>query len=213
MALTKYNGPNVIIGDLENQPNDSGEHPLSPQALKDKFDEFGTTFKEYFNNTFVPEVEAALDSAAAGIGMTQKLNGSAITDGTVTLSKLSDSAGFEAVDTSVVRDGAVSKPKLSIGVQATLDAVDGKTTHIATSAELLSDGWTDNEQTVTVQGVTAYNIVIATGSVDADDVSHNAWSNCDIHAVAQGSNSLTFRCRTVPSSDVSVNILILNQGG
>jgi len=208
MALTRFNGTDSIIRELDNQPNDNGNPPLSPTGLKTKFDEFGMTFKEYFNSTHVPEVEAALDSAAAGIGVTQKLNGSAITDGTVTLSKLSNSIGFEAVDTSVVRDGAITMDKLASAVQTILNSVAGKTTHIATTATLASDGWSNNQQTVTVQGVTSSNVVIATAGVD--DTSHSTWSNNDIRVISQATNSLTFKCRTAPSSAVNVNILILN---
>ena len=205
MALTRFTGDADVISQLSNQPNDNDG--LSAAQLKAKFDQFGSVFKNYLNNILLPEVESAINAAATGIG-TSGFSGAIITDGTIMAEKLSASSGIEAVKTEVVRDGAITKPKLNAAVQAVLDAVPLKTTHETKSATLAAASWSDNVQTVTVQGVTASNVIIATAGTD--DTSHAAWSNCDIRATAQGSNSLTFKCRTVPSTDVFVNILILN---
>ena len=205
MALTQFSGAADVISQLSDQPNDNDG--LSAAQLKACFDAFGASFKTYFNITHLAEVEAAISAAESGIGPSG-ISGSVITDGTISADKLRSTAGSEAVRTNVIRAGAVTKAKLEQDVQDTLDSVAGKTTHLARSATLAANGWADNAQTVTVQGVTSSNVVIATAGVD--DTSHTAWSNCDIRATAQGTNSLTFKCRTVPTSAVNVNILILN---
>ena len=205
MALTKFTGDADVISQLSNQPNDNDG--LSAAQLKAKFDQFGSTFKTYINTILIPELESAINAAAGGISPSG-FSGSLILDGTISASKLSNTSGSEAVRTNVIRDKNVTKAKLEQSVQDTLDAVAGKTEHLSKTATLTSVGWSDNTQTVTVSGVTATNDIIAVGA--ADDTSHNAWSNCDIRAISQASNSLTFKCRTVPSSDVTANILILN---
>lgn len=209
MALTRFSGDADVISQLSNQPNDNDG--LSAAQLKARFDQYGTDFKEYFNNVFIPEVESAINAAAAGITPTG-LSGAVIIDGTIAAEKLlSSPRGAEAVSTNVIRDGAVTKPKLATAVQNVLDEVPNKTVHSVVSAVLASDSWEDNTQTVTATGVGAANSVIVTAGID--DASHEAWSNCDIRAIAQDVNTLTFKARTVPSSDVNVNILILDQGG
>lgn len=205
MALTKFTGAADVISQLSDQPNDNDG--LSAQQLKAKFDQYGEAFKSYFNDTFIPEVEAAISAAASGIPLSG-LPGSVLTDGSVMAEKLSSTSGYEAVITSVVRNNAISKAKLSSEVQGILDAVADKTTHTSISVTLAANGWSDNQQTVTATGVKSNNEVIATAGVD--DTSHNAWSDCDIRAVSQSTNSLTFKCRAVPTSAVTVNVLILN---
>lgn len=205
MALTRFTGSSNVISQLSNQPNDN--EGLSAAQLKAKFDQYGETFKDFFNNTFLPEVESAISAAAAGI-TPSGFSGAIIIDGTIMTEKLSSTSGIQAVSTQTIRDAAVTKQKLSSEVQAILDDVSGKTVHSTVSVVLSADGWgEDNTQTATATGVTTNNTVIATAGVD--DTSHEAWSNCDIRAIAQGTNTLTFKARTVPTSNVNVNILIL----
>ena len=206
MSLTKFSGAADVISQLSDQPNDNDG--LSAAQLKACFDAFGAAFKTYFNDTHIPEAEAAISAAASGIGPSG-ISGTVILDDSIAASKLRSTEGSEAVRTNVIRDKNVTKAKLEQNVQDTLDAVAGKTEHLTKSATLASNSWgADNTQTVTVQDVTSSNTIIATAGVD--DTSHAAWSNCDIRATAQGTNTLTFKCRTVPSTDVNVNILILN---
>ena len=205
MALTRFTGDADVISQLSNQPNDNDG--LSASQLKAKFDQFGSVFKNYLNNTLIPELESAINAAAGGISPSG-FSGSLLLDGTISASKLSNTSGSEAVRTDVVRNGAITEPKLSSALQTLLGTIGDKTTHAATTALLSSSSWVSNQQTVTVQGVTSSNDIIATGA--EDDASHSAWSNCDIRVIAQGTNSLTFKCRTVPADNVTANILILN---
>ena len=205
MALTRFSGDADVISQLSDQPNDNDG--LSATQLKAKFDQFGATFKQYLNETLIPELESAINAAATGIG-TSGFSGAIITDGTIMSEKLSSTNGVEAVRTAVVRDAAITKPKLALDVQSTLDSVASKTTHKDVSVTLLAASWSDNQQTVTVSGVKTNNVV----RIDPaeDDTSYEAWVNCQIRSISQSTNSLTFKCRSAPSSDVTVNVLILD---
>lgn len=71
-----------------------------------------------------------------------------------------------------------------------------------TDWELVSDVIT---ATVSVTGVTTTNSVLVSPAPSSASVYATAGVMCS----AQGTNSLTFTCDTVPSADISVNILIL----
>ena len=205
MALSRYTGNTNYISQLSDQPNDNDG--LDPAELKAKFDQFGTEFKTYFNETLLPELETAINAAASGIP-TGGADASILLDGTITTSKLSSTEDEEAVDTEVIRDEAVTLEKLDSDVQAAVTAVAGKASFTAITVTLDKDDWSNSIQTVTATGVTAENTVIATAA--PDDTSFSVWSNSGIYAAVQALNSLTFKCRSVPTSDVTVNILILN---
>lgn len=205
MALSRYTGNTNYISQLSDQPNDNDG--LDPAELKAKFDQFGTEFKLYFNETLLPEIETAINAAASGIP-TGGADASILLDGTITNSKLKNTSGSEAVNTNVIRDGAVTGDKLEASVKAAVEAVGSKASFTTITVVLDKDDWSNSIQTVTATGVTAENTVIATAA--PDDTSFSAWSNSGIYAAVQALNSLTFKCRSTPSSDVTVNILILN---
>lgn len=205
MALSRYTGNTNYISQLSDQPNDNDG--LDPAELKAKFDQYGTEFTEYFNETLLPEIETAINAAASGIP-TGGADASILLDGTITNSKLKSTSGSEAVNTNVIRDGAVTEDKLEAGVKAAVEAVAGKASFTTITVTLDAEDWSNSIQTVTATGVTAENTVIATAA--PDDTSFSAWSNSGIYAAVQALNSLTFKCRSVPASDVTVNILILN---
>ena len=75
-----------------------------------------------------------------------------------------------------------------------------------TSVTLATSSWSNKTQTVTASGVTANNNII----ISPAPASMNNYSDALIKCTGQGSNSLTFTCETVPSSAITVNILILN---
>lgn len=205
VTLTPFSGDVEIIRPLDNQPNDNGNPPLTADQLKAKFDQFGDTFKSYFNNTFIPQVQAAIEAAAMGVGPSG-VDGAYITDGTVTAEKLKQASGSEAVITATVRDGAITKEKCASAVQTILDSVSDKQAEHKTATTTLASGSTSWTQTVT--GVRSTNTVIAVAGTD--ETSYNAWVNCGIRATSQGYDTLTFKARSAPSSNVNVNILILD---
>lgn len=76
------------------------------------------------------------------------------------------------------------------------------------TATLSASGWSNNSQTVTVSGVVedvnAQSIVIAM----ADKNSSLAWAENGLWCDAQGTNSLTFTCDSVPAGDINLRIEI-----
>lgn len=73
------------------------------------------------------------------------------------------------------------------------------------TASLAVADWSSNTQTVNVTGVTASNNVI----VAPDPASQADYSAAGILCTAQGAGTLTFTCTTVPSSAITVNVLII----
>jgi hypothetical protein len=78
--------------------------------------------------------------------------------------------------------------------------------HSGITASLTVAGWSSNTQTVTVPWVTASNYVI----VSPAPASITDYTDAKIYCSAQWSNSLTFTCDSVPSSAITVNVVILN---
>lgn len=80
---------------------------------------------------------------------------------------------------------------------------------IKTSTTSLSaGGWSNNTQTVNVEGVPAdvdNNAVIPTPAPE----SHVAYTESNVRCSAQADGKLTFTCDQVPSVDLTVNVLIL----
>lgn len=75
----------------------------------------------------------------------------------------------------------------------------------STMPELTVAGWSSNTQTVSVTGVTASNIVI----VSPAPASAADYAAAGIVCTAQGTDSLTFSCTTVPSNAITVNVIIM----
>ena len=66
-------------------------------------------------------------------------------------------------------------------------------------------GWSGNSQTVNVEGVTAGNNVL----VAAAPASRSVWNDAEVYCSGQGGGTLTFACSSVPSADVTANVVIL----
>lgn len=73
-------------------------------------------------------------------------------------------------------------------------------------ASLTVANWSNKEQTVNVMWVTASNVII----VSPDPANINDYASNSVYCSAQGSGTLTFKCNTVPSVDINVNILTIN---
>ena len=82
----------------------------------------------------------------------------------------------------------------------------GNTSHETTTATLTTAWWSSKSQTVSVTGVTASNTVI----VSPDPANINDYALNSVYCSAQGSGTLTFSCNTVPSSAITVNVLIFD---
>nr|DAE28566.1 MAG TPA: hypothetical protein [virus sp. ctQSn51] len=107
---------------------------------------------------------------------------------------------------SLAFKSTVAKSDLASDVQAELAA--GKT--IMRVAALPVSGWnaSTKQQTVTVPGVladkTKQEIHFTSGDLSYD----NAWDDCEVKGVGQGTDSITFQCKTVPTADISVYVTI-----
>lgn len=87
---------------------------------------------------------------------------------------------------------------------ATKKYVDDK--HSTIQVTLSSSNWSSKTQTVTATWVTASNTVI----VSPDPTNFDEYSSNVVYCYSQASNSLTFKCTTTPSSNITVNVVILN---
>lgn len=93
--------------------------------------------------------------------------------------------------------------KIQLPDNSIYDIRDG--TVVQTTGTLASANWSSDSQTITVNGVTASNLVI----VSPAPASVEAYGNARIYCSAQSANSLTFACPgTAPSTDLTVNIVI-----
>ena len=73
------------------------------------------------------------------------------------------------------------------------------------SVVLSAENWANNSQSVNVAGVDGTNTVFITAVQSSKD----EYRNCQVQCVTQASNSLTFSCVTVPSSDIIINVTAL----
>lgn len=102
-----------------------------------------------------------------------------------------------------VRTGELSASVTTIVQnELTTRKVPGKTKITVT---LNASSWSSNQQSVTASGVTADNDVI----ISPASGSHDAYGEAGVRCTGQTNNSLTFTCTEKPSSNLSVNVLIL----
>ena len=75
---------------------------------------------------------------------------------------------------------------------------------VATTATIATSAWSNLSATVNISGVTASNNVI----VSPDPTSREVALKAQMYCSAQGSGTLTFTCKTVPTANVVVNVLM-----
>ena len=73
-------------------------------------------------------------------------------------------------------------------------------------ASLTVANWSSKTQTVNVMWVTTTNVII----VSPDPANINDYASNSVYCSAQGNGTLTFKCNTIPSVDINVNILTIN---
>lgn len=98
------------------------------------------------------------------------------------------------IPTAKITNGAITKEKLASGA-----------TYTALTVSLPATGWSNNTRTVNVSGVTISNLVL----VSPAPASFTAYGENGIYCSAQGSGTLTFTCTSVPSSALTINVVIL----
>ena len=87
------------------------------------------------------------------------------------------------------------------------EALNGKASVSSATASLTVAGWdaAAKTQTVTVSEVTADRIV----QVSPAPVSIEAYIKAEIYCTAQGAGTLTFTCKTVPTEDITMNVVVI----
>lgn len=78
----------------------------------------------------------------------------------------------------------------------------------AVAVTLTADGWSEETQTVTVEGVTA-DTTTCHVVVSAAPESVPTWSGNGVVCSAQGAGTLTFTCSAAPEEDLTANVLIM----
>ena len=93
------------------------------------------------------------------------------------------------------------------GVSAAVKGTDYAAPSVGVSVTLRASGWNVNTktQTVSVSKVTATVNLIITAAPD----SYMAYAKAGVRCTAQGAGTLTFACETVPTVDLTANVLIL----
>lgn len=140
--------------------------------------------------------------------------GAALRDGEVAAAKLAGGI------TNAQLAGSIAASKLagSIPYSKTDGTIQKKHAVVKHNGDnyitLTRAGWSSNTQTVTVTGgVTSSNEVIVTPWVANSTSGTNNWTriqNYNVRCVAQGSNTLTFRCAAVPDDTVWFSAIVLD---
>ena len=112
-----------------------------------------------------------------------------------------------AVPTSRTVNG---KP-LSSNISLTADDVGAANPPTLRTVTLTTSGWSSNNQTVTVSGVSADETAQLIMPVPAL-ASQTAYYEAGILVTGQAANSLTFTCSTVPSSNLTVYVVMQEVG-
>ena len=93
-------------------------------------------------------------------------------------------------------------------VAAAAHGVDYQLPIKAVTVTLTASGWgTGSTQTVSVADVTADSIVV----VAPTPASRTAYMEADVFCATQGSKTLSFSCESVPSTDLTVNVQVINK--
>ena len=77
--------------------------------------------------------------------------------------------------------------------------------HTSSTVTLTSSGWSGNSQTVSVSGMAATLDIV----VSPAPASQEAWGKAGIYCSAQGAGTLTFTCKSAPTTSLTANILTL----
>ena len=112
-----------------------------------------------------------------------------------------------AVPTSRTVNG---KP-LSSNISLTADDVGAANPPTLRTATLTTSGWSSNNQTVTVSGVSADETAQLIQPMPAM-ASQSAYYGAGVLCSGQAANSLTFTCQTVPTADLTVYVVMQEVG-
>lgn len=80
------------------------------------------------------------------------------------------------------------------------------------SIALPASGWVDNSQTVNVAGVLADEDICSV-IISAVLNDREVYSDCGVQCTAQLNGQLTFGCENAPTTDLTINVVVLIKGG
>lgn len=127
-----------------------------------------------------------------------QLNSDAMITGDITFKYGADFDGSKITSVGTPVNGSDGANKAYVDSKAPLPPVP---------VTLTTSGWSSNTQTVTVSGVSATEtaqLITPTPAI----ASQSAYYEAGIMCTNQGTNSLTFTCQTVPTSNLTVYVVI-----
>lgn len=121
-----------------------------------------------------------------------------------------DTFAFSNVYCSAQAEGSLTftaktKPNADLTANLIIVTLPEGATATANTCSLTVAGWSSNTQTVSIEGMAADRIAIIGPVVGSIDV-------CKTNAVycsAQGNGTLTFKCQTVPSAAITMNVIMI----
>ena len=119
-----------------------------------------------------------------------------------------DAVRFTSDQSATYNDTQKTQARNNIGA-ASVTAVNAKASGITHTATLPTSGWSGTgpyTYAANVSDVTASNTVFA-GPAPA---SRSAYNDCGAYPSAQGAGTLTFTAESVPTSEITVNVIVLN---
>lgn len=102
---------------------------------------------------------------------------------------------------AAVQGGTIGENELSILTDFEYAQVVTPTT----MPTLLANAWVSNQQTVSVTGVTTSNVVY----VAPVPTSMDEYAQCGVYGYSQADGTVTFKCASVPTNDLTVNVIII----
>ena len=199
MALPFFEEDMDIISRLGDYPG--SENGLTPEDFKARFDQAGKLIKNFLNEVIIPNFNLAVDIDALTNHILEKvlnLSGGMM-QGNI------DMNGHKITYLKAPSDPADAATKKYV------DEAKAEMEYTYKTVELSSENWANNQQTVTVSGVTN-NIDLTVTPVPTRE-NATAYSEAGVICTASDNNKLTFECTDVPSFSLSVNIRYRNLGG